>query len=158
MRLARVKGPMDPPTHRHGPSVVEQRCRDFVEQAWRQGDPDAVARHLAADARIHRFGMPDDEPIAAYAAYIAAVHHAFPDLEIDVMEVIAGPDGAACRYRVRGTHQGEFISIPPTGRRIDFMGLCMMRFRDDVVVEEWAGDDAIAIFNQIGVLGIDAQL
>lgn len=148
----------DAGAHLDAAAIAEQVCRDFVDDVWCRGNADHVRKYMAPDARIHRFGLPPGDPVAAYAAYVGAVHRAFPDLRIEVAEVIAGPDRAACRYHVRGTHQDEFIGIEATGKEIEFIGLSMVHIENGKIIEEWTEDDAIAIFNQLGVLGVEVDI
>lgn len=51
---------------------------------------------------------------------------------------------------VEGTHKGDFLGVAPTGRKVIFNAPDLYRIADGKIVEEWAGDDVLAILTQIG--------
>ena len=55
---------------------------------------------------------------------------AFPDYRFDVEDVVAEGDRVAVRVRVSGTHRGEMMGLPPTGKRIATSGIELFRFED----------------------------
>ena len=64
-------------------------------------------------------------------------------------------DGAfAVSYgRSTGTHRGEFMGIPPTGRAFDVPTFGILRFADGQAVERWGGSDNLAMLQQLGLMG-----
>jgi predicted ester cyclase len=56
----------------------------------------------------------------------------------------------AVRYVVEGTHQGELLGIPATGRRVRWDGIDVYRVANGKIVEEWLGDDLLAILVSLG--------
>ena len=77
---------------------------------------------------------------------------AFPDLAIDVDHMVADDNNVAIAYTVTGTHRGDFMGIPPTGRRIRASGLQIARFEDALIVERWGSSDQLGILQQIGAI------
>jgi len=76
---------------------------------------------------------------------------AFPDLAMTVQDVIDGGDTVVARVQFTGTHQGEFMGMPATGRRVDVPLIDIMRFADDGLVREhWGVFDAMAMMRQLG--------
>ncbi len=76
---------------------------------------------------------------------------AFPDLQIEVDELMADDDRVTIAYRVNGTHQGEFMGAAPTGSKMEIRGLQMSRHREDgKIVERWGSSDVLGILQQIG--------
>jgi predicted ester cyclase len=76
-------------------------------------------------------------------AGIVELRAGFPDFALTELEVIADGDRAAVRWAATGTHAGRFEGIAPTGRRIGFRGLELVRVVDGLVVERWGEwDDA----------------
>jgi predicted ester cyclase len=76
---------------------------------------------------------------------------AFPDMRVTVEELIGERDLVAARFTGQGTHLGELFGTPPTGRKIVFNGIDVIRFRDGKAVEVWhQGDDMIGLM-QIGI-------
>jgi hypothetical protein len=65
------------------------------------------------------------------------IHQAFPDLHAEVHDVIADGDLVAARVTYTGTHQGEFVGIPATGRKTTTNGVHFFRMQDGRQVEHW---------------------
>ena len=67
-----------------------------------------------------------------------SMRNASPDLEIVTEQSVAQGEWIAHRYRLRGTHTGDFFGQPPTGAPFETRGLDMVRVRDGLLVEHWA--------------------
>jgi steroid delta-isomerase-like uncharacterized protein len=76
---------------------------------------------------------------------------AFPDFEMIVEDTIVENDKVVIRVTARGTHQGEFMGIPPTGRRIEVPLIDIMLVRDGKIAEHWGVMDGAAMMQQLGV-------
>jgi predicted ester cyclase len=81
-----------------------------------------------------------------------AFHAAFPDLHAQIEDLVAEGDKVVARLRARGTHRGEFMGQAPTGGRIDYAEMVVVRIADGRIVEHWAVADALALMQQIGAL------
>ncbi len=66
---------------------------------------------------------------------------AFPDLRITIEDLIAEGDRFVVRFTYRGTHKGDFMGIPPTGKQIAVPGIGIMRVVNGKVLEEWVNQD-----------------
>ena len=78
---------------------------------------------------------------------------AFPDMRMDVEEVLTSGDKAIVRARVTGTHQGEFMGMPATGKSFDVKLIDIMRFGNDGLAHEhWGVIDALAMMQQLGAV------
>lgn len=78
------------------------------------------------------------------------MHEAFPDQEIKLDHVIASKDQAACHFTISGTHTGDFMGLPPTGRRVQIEGVSIVKVRDGKVVEDITEIDAMGLMDQLG--------
>lgn len=77
---------------------------------------------------------------------------AFPDMHWVAEDVLPSGDKVVARARVTGTHQGEFMGIPPTGKSIDVQLIDIIRFGDDGLAHEhWGVFDQMAMMQQLGV-------
>jgi steroid delta-isomerase-like uncharacterized protein len=74
---------------------------------------------------------------------------AFPDLEAQVDDVVAAEDRVAVRVTFRGTHRGEFLGIPPTGRAIKYVSHEFYRVEHGVIAEEWICSDMATLLSQL---------
>jgi steroid delta-isomerase-like uncharacterized protein len=92
---------------------------------------------------------PDREGIKQLLSMFRA---AFPDGVTTIEDMIAQGDKVVTRKTYRGTHQGEFLGIPPTGRRVSVGLIDMMRLVDGKVVEHWNVADDLSMLQQLGML------
>jgi hypothetical protein len=106
--------------------------------------PDYVS-HAPGDPELSR-GPEDIKEI------VSAYHAAFPDLTFTVEKQVAEGDLVVTRWIARGTHQGEFMGVPPSGRRIEVSGMSMDRISGSRIVEHWNNWEALEMMEQIGAI------
>ena len=82
-------------------------------------------------------------------------HAAFPSLRMDPEDVLASGDKVVARVRATGTHEGELMGMPGTGKSADVQLIDIMRFDEDgLVAEHWGVVDVLAMMRQLGVVGV----
>ena len=87
-----------------------------------------------------------------FRMYVAA----FPDLRMTPEDVLASGDKVVVRVRATGTHEGEFMGVPATGKSIDVQAIDIVRFEDDGLAHEhWGVFDAMTMMQQLGVVPSD---
>jgi steroid delta-isomerase-like uncharacterized protein len=79
----------------------------------------------------------------------AMMKHAFPDLRGHIEDIVAAGDKVAVRLRFRGTHSGEFLGIPATGRAIEYVSHEFYRVADGLIAEEWICSDMATLLRQL---------
>jgi steroid delta-isomerase-like uncharacterized protein len=79
---------------------------------------------------------------------------AFPDLYLTIEDTIAEGDRVVVRFTARGTHKGDFMGIPPTGKQVAVTGISIMRFANGKALEEWVNQD---LMQQLGVVTVPGQ-
>jgi steroid delta-isomerase-like uncharacterized protein len=84
--------------------------------------------------------------------FVKQVRAAFPDIEMTADDILVDGDGLAVRSTVRGTHQGEFMGIPASGKKVEVSNYDFVRFENDQVVEHWGTIDSAALMEQIGAV------
>jgi predicted ester cyclase len=108
--------------------------------------------HLCTDDyRFHPAGLPtmDRDGVKAFGdAFFAGM----PDLRHPLDELIADGDLVALRCRYEGTHDGELMGVPPTGRPVSAIGIGVMRIENGRIAEFWVSPDRLTILQQIGAL------
>jgi predicted ester cyclase len=110
--------------------------RRVIEQILNQGEL-SVIDELFAPTFVDR-SSPDQPPgPEGVRAYIAAVRAGFPDLRVDIDDLIAEGDKVVVRTTWQGTHQGPYGTMPPTGRRVRRTMIQIFRLADGKIVEEW---------------------
>lgn len=99
----------------------------------------------------HPFAGPTPDPdLVGRGA--AALRGAFPDLRVVEADSIREGDKAAFRWVMAGTQEGEFLGAAPTGRRIEAMGMDIVRLSDGEIAEHWGEFDAIGLLRQLGLI------
>ena len=117
------------------------------------GDVDGFGDMLADDFVDHEElpGLPADE--RGHQGVLPHVPRAFPDLRMDVEDVLPSGDKVVARVRATGTHQGEFMGMPATGRAVDVQFIDIIRFGDDgLAVEHWGVFDMMTMMQQLGAV------
>ena len=79
---------------------------------------------------------------------------AFPDMRVAIEETVSQNDKVVVRCVVRGTHLGEGIGVAPTGREVNFEGLCIVRINGGKIVEVWNQYDFMMMYHQLGALSL----
>jgi steroid delta-isomerase-like uncharacterized protein len=82
---------------------------------------------------------------------------AFPDFHFTIQELIAEGDVVVMRAIFSGTHQGEFMGIPPTGKRFSQRHVHFVRVRNGKTVEHSALRDDLGLLRQLGVIQLPVQ-
>ena len=75
----------------------------------------------------------------------------FPDLFVSIEEIFAKGDRVTTRFIMRGTHEGEFMGIPATGKKIELSGILISRIENGKIVEEWEELDTMGLMMQLGM-------
>jgi steroid delta-isomerase-like uncharacterized protein len=82
----------------------------------------------------------------------ARLYRAFPDLHITVEDMIAEADKVVERDTVTGTHQGEYMGLPPTGKSVAYEEIFIMRFLNGRIAEIWGVVDVFSQMKQLGMI------
>jgi steroid delta-isomerase-like uncharacterized protein len=117
-----------------------------------QGDIDGFAALLADDFVEHEEtpGFPPTKE--GVREFFRMYRAAFPDLHMDAEDVLASGDKTVARVRATGTHRGELMGIPPTGKHVDMQLIDIMKFDDaGSVREHWGVIDTMSMMQQLGV-------
>ena len=135
---------------------VEQNreiARNIFEVGLNHGDVDAIAALTAVDFIDHDIHVetggltgPEDMRQA-----LLAIREGFPDIHVTVEQTIAEGEWVATRNTWRGTHDGVFNGIPPTGRAVEVTGIVLWRIVDGKIRERRATLDTHAMLTQLGV-------
>jgi steroid delta-isomerase-like uncharacterized protein len=117
------------------------------------GDVDGFIAQLADDFVEHEVtpGFPPTRE--GVRSFFTMYRSAFPDLRMEAQDVLTDGDKVVARVRFTGTHQGEFMGMPPTGKSIDVEGIDIVRVGDDGLVHEhWGIFDVMRMMQQLGAV------
>ena len=76
----------------------------------------------------------------------------FPDVISTIEDLIAEGDKVVARWRSRATHQGDYMSIAPSGKEVEFTGISFYRIEGGKIAESWNSEDQLGLMRQIGVV------
>ena len=134
--------------------MLEQN-RIMTERAtklWNTGDLAQVDEIHAADFINHDPSRPDVTDLESYKGFIAEVHTSMPDYRVTVQDTVVEEDRVVTRWMGSGTHQREYVGIPPTGRRASLAGMTIYRFEAGKIAEAWWVYDSLGLMQQLGVI------
>jgi len=124
----------------------KELVRRFYAEAINDRDLDAVDRLLSEDF------AHDDEPRgrAGQRQAVAAFLDGFSDLRNEILLILAEDDLVAAHQRWTGTHDGPFMGIEPTGRRVEFTSTAILRIADGQIAAAWDEVDVAGLLAELG--------
>lgn len=121
--------------------------RRHLSEAVNEKRPDLWHELLAEDFYLHHPLLTPGR--ANYIAAMDALWAAFPDLNVNILDLVAEGDRVVVRYIESGTHTGDFFGVPPSGRRYEKHGFSLYRVADGQIAEAWLQEDDLAFQQQI---------
>jgi steroid delta-isomerase-like uncharacterized protein len=94
---------------------------------------------------------PAPQGISGLKDLVSRFRTAFPDLTATVDEQIAEGDKVVSRLTMSGTHQGEFMGMPATGKSFTVKGASIWEVRGGQLISEWVSWDSMSMLQQLGV-------
>jgi predicted ester cyclase len=128
--------------------------RRIYAEIWSRGNVGSLPELFSAGLV---FADRDDASLRGYAGVKTLVqrwHAGFPDMQEDILDLVAEGDRAICRFRLTGTHQGPFLGIAATGRRIDVEGVDLYRLGGGKIVAWEYLEDTLGLLRQLGRLPV----
>lgn len=133
----------------------------ILDEFWRAGNASVLDRLLAADITNHELSK---EPVSGRDEYKEwangfrqATVTGFPDREIALDALIAEGDLVTKQWTFRGTHSGEYMGLPASGKRVVMAGITIYRIADGQVRETWWSYDALGMMQQLGAIPAPAE-
>ncbi|WIG61123.1 MAG: hypothetical protein OJF49_003871 [Ktedonobacterales bacterium] len=122
----------------------------FCDEVFNRKNTAALDEFIAPDAVDH--SAPPGAPggIEGARQFADMLLTAFPDMRYTVEDLIAEGDKVVARLTTRGTHQGVFLGIPPTGKQVMTTGIEIYRMASGKIVEHWNNYDDLGLFQQLG--------
>jgi steroid delta-isomerase-like uncharacterized protein len=127
--------------------------RSCFEKASK-GDFDALDDIVAQDYVLH----PEEVRGAdGLKQMVEGYRNAFSDLRVTIDQQFTDGDYVATRITVRGTHDGDLMGTPATGKSVEFTGITISRCEGGRIAEEWELTDTVGLLGQVGALPAMAQ-
>jgi steroid delta-isomerase-like uncharacterized protein len=112
---------------------------------WISLHEESVQAHGLGPAPMDKAGMK---------SFYGALWGAFPDLTIDIDELVGEGDKVVWRITASGTHHGTFQGVPATGRSVKFGAHYTFRFENGKIVERWSTLDRLTLLMQLGAVSL----
>ena len=125
--------------------------RTYVETIWNRQQIDRADELVAPDFLDHA-ALPGQTPGLAGAKQKWAMYQTgIPDLHVTIDDLVAEGDKVAARRSYEGTHRGELLGIPASGKRVQIGGISIFRVAEGKITEHWEQIDGLALMQQLGV-------
>ncbi len=115
-------------------------------------DLDSFTGSYAADVAYHGAGGLEVKGAKELTEFLNTFLVAFPDLAINVDDIIAEGDKVVVRATAGGTHTGDLQGIPPTGKSVPMLAMIIYRMSGGKIAEQWEIDDQMGMMQQLGVI------
>lgn len=133
--------------------VNKSILRRYFEEAWNEGRLEMLDEIVAPNYVNHDPAVPGLPPgPEGLKPIIAGFRAAFPDLHFSIEDQIAEGDKLVTRWTMRGTHLGEFMGLPPSGKQVTSGGMQIERVVNGQIVEHWRKSDDLGLMQQLGAL------
>jgi len=131
---------------------MKAAAKRFIEQGFNKKDPAEFDVYFSSKLVDHALppGMP--EGLEGRKMFISAFFAGFPDLQIHIDDQVAEGEKLVTHWTARGTHQGELMGIPPTGKSVNVTGIAIDHFENGQSVEHWEVFDQMGLMVQLGVI------
>ena len=106
---------------------------------------------MAPGAEVHVPGGGFAGPEAQKQA-LQTVQAAFPDMRWTIEDILAEGDKVAVRWSFQGTHRGEFLGVPATGKQVHWTAIDILRIADGKIAERWSEYDLMTMLQQLGAV------
>lgn len=141
----------------HAKTATERVVQRLATEAWNDGEVDVVDEYITEATEVHLPGIDPFTGPEEYKAQIERYHSAFPDFEIEIIEMFSDDDRVVCRYEATGTNDGPLeggpMPIPATGKQFAIDGIVVSHFEDGMPVAEYNRSDSLSMLDQLGLLG-----
>jgi steroid delta-isomerase-like uncharacterized protein len=126
----------------------------FAQEGWGNvaGWEKAWDEVVATDIIWHHCALPAPiQGIDAAKTFNSSLFVGFPDMQQSIETVIAEETGVAMRHILTGTHTGDFLGIPPTGKQVTGSGVRFFRISAGKIAETWYDINLLGLMQQIGL-------
>jgi predicted ester cyclase len=131
----------------------EALARSFFEEADRGRTP----VELCAAGFTAHFPGPPPMDLAGFDQFEAMIRSAFSGMRHSIEDLVGDGDSVAVRLRFEGTHTGDFMGVPASGKRFSVQGTAFLHVAGGKVAQLWGFFDQLGLMQQIGGLPAPAQ-
>lgn len=126
--------------------------RRFADEVITRGDIDSTGRFAWEDV-VEQVPFPGQGPgLEGLKDVLRGMRAAFPDLIFSIVEQVSEGDKVASRFEWTGTHRGDFLGVPATGRSVRVWGIVIDRLEEGRIKDTRILMDIFGLMVQLGVL------
>jgi steroid delta-isomerase-like uncharacterized protein len=127
--------------------------RRLVEEAFNEGKLDVVDELVAPDFINHDPASPEEiRGPEGLKDFVRTYRTAFPDIRVRIEDQIAEGDKVVSRWSGNGTHKGELMGMPASGKQATVTGISIDRLEGGKIIESWNNWDTLGMLQQLGVV------
>ncbi|MTD55572.1 ester cyclase [Amycolatopsis pithecellobii] len=140
-------------------TTPERRLADLFVEMTNTHNPDLVDRFIAEDYLNHNDFVGDGREANRqfWTGFFAGV----PDVRVTMEDLVVSGDRVVGRFTYRGTHTGELVGIPASGKPVEMRSIDIWRVQHGMFAEHWDELNLLQLFQQVGALpmlgGTEAQ-
>jgi steroid delta-isomerase-like uncharacterized protein len=132
----------------------------WFEEVWNRQRENAIDELLAEDAVA--FGLAESgTPVRGpneLKPFVRNLLQAFPDLHITIEDMVAEADKVVVRFSATGSHQGNGLGFPPTGRPMKVSGMTILEIANGKLRHGWNNWDQLGMMQQLGVAPAEVRV
>ncbi len=130
---------------------LKQIARRLTDELFGQGKLELVDQ-LCAPACVHNDPIGGKLDNKSVKDFIKSIRTAFPDLSIKSDKIYAEGNVVCVTWKATGTHRGEFVGVPGSGRKVQLEGLDLLRFDGDKLVDATTHFNTLWLMQQLGIV------
>ena len=131
-------------------ALVRRTFDETVKRNW------AILDGLyTTDYVWHQPGSPEPLTYEESDQFMRTFLSAFPDYSDTIEDMIAEDDKVVTRFTFRGTHKGDYMGVPATGKEVVLTSILISRIAEGKIVEEWLEFDGLSFMRQLGAIPSD---
>lgn len=133
-----------------------EQNKALVHHFFEEFSTTVVDQLFVPDYIHHDPGLPPELQSGrdAYKQLVTVFRTGFPDIKVTVEDMVAEEEKVVARWSWRGTNQGEFQGIPPTGKQVTGSGISIHRIAEGKIAEAWVNFDTLGMLQQLGVIPV----
>jgi steroid delta-isomerase-like uncharacterized protein len=129
----------------------KEMAQRWYSEVMSEGKTEVIDELCAPDFVDHDPLPGSTADLAGLKDFVAQIRAAFPDMQVTADDIVAEGDRLAVRSTMRGTHEGDFMGIPGSGKKVEVSNYDFVRFENDQAAEHWGVIDSAALMEQIGM-------
>ncbi len=128
------------------------QMKKFYTEVVNKGNYELMDQLCAPDFIEHEELPVVEQNLAGVKQFFRMYRAAFPDLKFEIEQMFAKDDKVVTYITITGTHKGEFMGNPASGKKISLKGIDIVRFVDGKATEHWGVTDTMTMMHQIGAI------